>query len=623
MSILEKISRPQDMRLLRKELLPKLAEEIRQEIIQTVAKNGGHLGASLGVVELTIALHYVLNAPEDKIVWDVGHQSYAHKLLTGRRERFSTLRQYGGLSGFPRREESPYDAFGVGHSSTSISAALGLAVARDYKSENHKVVAVIGDGGMTGGLAFEGLINAGHLGSNLLVILNDNEMFISHRVGAVAGYLTKLLTAGLIKRLENRVETFLKRIHFLGMGLMRVAKRFRVLLFPGMLFEEMGFSYFGPVNGHDLPGLTDVLRKIVELKGPVLLHVVTKKGKGYQPSEEKPADFHGVGPFNIITGQPAVNGKVPTYTKVFSDTLLRLAEKNEKIVAITAAMSEGTGLDKFARQYPKRFFDVGIAEGHALTFAAGLAASGLQPVCAIYSTFLQRAYDQIIHDIALQKLPVILAIDRAGIVGEDGATHQGTFDVNYLRVVPNLTIMSPADENELQHMLHTALTLKGPVALRYPRGAGLGVKLDQELKLLPLKADLLASGSDLALVAVGSMVSVCREVVKRLENEGVHCSLVNARLIKPLDKELLEKVAEKNSLIITVEENSVAGGFGSAVKEVLEGSSAKIIGLSLPDAFIEHGDISILRDKYGLTSEKIYQSVKKILKLCPRPGRSV
>lgn len=615
MNILDKISQPQDLRLLRKELLPKLAEEIRRQIIQTVSKNGGHLGASLGVVELTIALHYVLDSPGDKIVWDVGHQAYAHKLLTGRRERFSSLRQYGGISGFPRRAESPYDVFGVGHSSTSISAALGLAVARDYTNENYKVVAVIGDGGMTGGLAYEGLINAGHLGRDLLVILNDNEMFISHRVGALAGYLTKLLTAGLVKKLEKKVERFLKRIHFLGMALMRVAKRFRVLLFPGMLFEEMGFSYFGPIDGHDLNRLIEVLQKIIELKGPVLLHVVTKKGKGYQPAEERPTDFHGLGPFNIITGQPLANEQIPTYTQIFSDTLIRLAERNEKIVAITAAMSEGTGLDKFAAKFPKRFFDVGIAESHALTFAAGLSAAGMRPVCAIYSTFLQRGIDQIIHDIALQKLPVVFALDRAGIVGEDGATHQGVFDLTYLRMIPNLVVMAPADENELQQMLNTALNLELPTAIRYPRGAGTGIKLDQELKLFPLgKGELLAQGSDLALIAAGTMLSVCRETIKKLENDGISCTLMNARFVKPIDRELLLKIADKNNIIVTVEENSSLGGFGSAVKEVLEGSPAKIFSIGLPDVFIEHGAIPILKEKYGLSSEKIYQTTKKIIK---------
>ena len=507
MNILEKINGPEDLRVIKKELLPELAAEIRRKIIETTSTNGGHVAPSLGTVELTIALHYIFEAPKDKIIWDVGHQAYAHKIITGRAKTFSSLRTFGGISGFPRREESEFDPFGVGHSSTAISAALGFAVARDARGESHKVVAVIGDGSMTGGLAFEGLQNAGHLGADLLVILNDNEMFISHRVGALARYLTKLLTAGSLKRLEEKVETFFKRIHFWGSHVLRVAKRFKVLLFPGMLFEEMGFGYLGPVDGHDMEGLIEILGSVKDLKGPLLLHVITKKGKGYPPAEAEPTKFHGIGKFDAVTGETAAAGSVPTYTGVFSNTLVSLAGSDDRIMAITAAMPEGTGLDEFAKAFPQRFFDVGIAEGHALTFAAALAAAGMRPVCAIYSTFLQRSVDQIIHDIALQKLPVVLAIDRAGIVGEDGATHQGVFDLSFLRYIPGLTIMAPADENELQHMLKTALSLPGPSAVRYPRGTGTGIKLDSEMKTIPVgKAEIKKEGGDVTILAIGNMV---------------------------------------------------------------------------------------------------------------------
>ncbi|MEW6557973.1 MAG: 1-deoxy-D-xylulose-5-phosphate synthase, partial [Elusimicrobiota bacterium] len=474
MKILDKIDKPSDLRVIKKELLPQLADEIRELIVSSVSQTGGHLAPSLGTVELTIALHYVFESPKDKIVWDVGHQAYTHKIITGRREKFSRLRQINGISGFPKIEESEYDAFGAGHSSTAISAALGLAVARDMKNENYRVVAVVGDGALTGGLAYEGLLNAGHSGTDMLVILNDNEMFISYRVGAFAAYLTKLITGGLYSKLYKKVEKFLSRIHFWGSQIMRVAKRFRVLLFPGMLFEEMGFAYLGPIDGHDINKLIELLTKVKNLKGPILLHLITKKGKGYKPAENKPTEFHGIGKFDINTGNSITETKIPTYTQIFSQTLVKLAKQDEKIVAITAAMAEGTGLTEFQKEFPNRFFDVGIAEGHAVTFAAGLATGGYKPVVAIYSTFLQRAFDEIVHDVCLQKLPVVFAIDRAGIVGEDGATHQGAFDLSYLRMIPDLVIMAPSDENELQNMLKTALSLSQPAAIRYPRGCGVG-----------------------------------------------------------------------------------------------------------------------------------------------------
>ncbi|MFH1368302.1 MAG: 1-deoxy-D-xylulose-5-phosphate synthase [Elusimicrobiota bacterium] len=615
MSVLEKINKPQDLRIIKRELLTQLAEEIRGEIIRTVSQTGGHLAPSLGTVELTIALHYVFEAPKDKIVWDVGHQSYAHKIITGRRDKFHTLRTYKGISGFPKRDESEYDSFGAGHSSTSISAALGIAAARDLKKEDYKVIAILGDGSMTGGLAFEGLQNAGHLGKDLLVILNDNEMFISHRVGAVAGYLAKLLTAGTLKKFEKSVETFFKRIHFWGSTLLRVAKRFKVLLFPGMLFEEMGFAYIGPVDGHDLHQMIEILSAIRQMKGPILLHVITKKGKGYQPAEDNPIDFHGVGRFNIITGETEQPGKIPSYTQIFGQTLVKLAADDPKVVAITAAMSTGTGMDSFAKEFPERFFDVGIAESHALTFAAGLAAEGMKPVCSIYSTFLQRGMDQIIHDIALQKLPVVICVDRAGIVGEDGATHQGAFDLSFLNFVPNLAIMAPADENELQHMLKTALLHNGPTAIRYPRGSGVGVNLDVTLKKLPFgKAEIKMEGKDVSIFAIGNTVHPAMDAAKILQASGIHCAVVNMRYLKPLDDEVVLNLASKSKKAVVIEENSAVGGLGSSVSGLIAGKNIELLHIAIPDKFIEHGSQKILRELCGFTPEKIAGRIKEWIK---------
>lgn len=610
MSVLEKINSPSDLHIIKKELLPELAADIRSEIIQTVSRNGGHIAPSLGTVELTIALHYVYDMPADKVVWDVGHQAYAHKILTGRRDAFSTLRTHGGISGFPRMAESPYDSFGVGHSSTAISAALGLAIARDLNNQSHKVVAVIGDGSMTGGLSFEGLQNAGHLGSDLLVILNDNQMFISHRVGALAGYLAKIMTAGTLKKFEKKAEQFFKRIHVWGSSVLRVAKRFKVLLFPGMLFEEMGFAYIGPVEGHDTNRLIDILAKVREMKGPVLLHVVTKKGKGYQPAEEHPSRFHGIGRFNLITGEPETSTGPASFTKVFSQTLVRLAREDSRIVAVTAAMPEGTGLDEFATAYPHRFFDVGIAEGHAVTFAGGLAAAGMRPVVAVYSTFLQRGFDQIIHDIALQNLPVIFAIDRAGLVGEDGATHHGSFDLSYLRLIPNMTVMAPGDENELQHMLKTALTINGPVAIRYPRGAGFGVTMDRELKTLPVgTAQVLREGDDVCLLAIGTMVQTALRAADILAGKNIRAGVVNMRYAKPLDEAVITSAAARTKKLVTLEENSRVGGLYSAVCEIVSGTGCAVLPIALPDAFVEHGSLQILREKYGLSADAMAASI--------------
>ncbi|MCX5781272.1 MAG: 1-deoxy-D-xylulose-5-phosphate synthase [Elusimicrobia bacterium] len=606
MGILEKITKPEDLKSVKREALPELAKEIRYEMIKTVSQTGGHLASSLGTVELSIALHYVYDAPKDKIIWDVGHQAYAHKLLTGRYGRFHTLRQYGGISGFPNREESEYDPFTVGHSSTAISAALGYALARDIKGQDNKVVAIIGDGSMTGGMSFEALQNAGHLGTDILVILNDNEMFISHRVGALAGYLAKIITAGTWKGFEKKIEKFFKRLHFWGAQILRVAKRFKVLLFPGMLFEEMGFSYVGPVDGHNINDLIDILNGVKKLKAPMLLHVITKKGKGFSAAESDPTKFHGIGKFNISSGEIESGSNVPSYTSVFSNTLIKLAKENEKIVAITAAMAEGTGLDAFRREFPRRFFDVGIAEEHAVTFAAGLACEGMRPVCAIYSTFLQRSLDQMIHDVALQKLPVVFAIDRAGIVGEDGPTHQGAFDLSYLRFIPNFTIMAPADENELQHMLKTAFTLEGPVAIRYPRGHGIGINLDNELKVLrPGKAEIKKEGKDLYILAIGNTVYPSLEASKILADKNIKAGVVNMRFLKPLDAKLILSLAQKTKYFAVIEENSSIGGLYSAVSERLAGKNIHVFETGFPDHFIEHGSPDILREKYGFTPGKI------------------
>ncbi|MBU0951757.1 MAG: 1-deoxy-D-xylulose-5-phosphate synthase [Elusimicrobia bacterium] len=613
--ILDKIDKPQDLKLIRRELMPELLEEIRNEIIETVSRNGGHIASSLGCVELITALHYVYNTPEDKIIFDVGHQAYAHKLLTGRRDKFKTLRQYEGISGFPVREESEYDAFGVGHSSTSISAALGFAVARDLKGEKNKVIAVIGDGSMTGGMAFEGLNNAGHINTDMLVILNDNEMFISRRVGAIVGYFAKLLTLGSVKRIEKRIETFLMRIRNFGSYFIRIARRFKFLFIPSLLFEEMGFTYIGPVDGNNFNALVEILSNIKKNHGPTVLHIVTKKGKGYHPAEKNPIKFHGAAKFEIETGEAqkfAGTDNKPTYTEIFGQTLVDLAKSDDKIVAITAAMSEGTGLKPFANEFPKRFFDVGIAEQHALTFAAGLAVSGLKPVVALYSTFLQRGFDQLIHDVALQNLPVIIAIDRAGIVGDDGKTHQGIFDISFMRLIPNFVIMSPKDEQELKDMLYTATQLNKPVAIRYPRGKSIGVKLNALYTNIPLgKAEELISGKDMYILAAGNMVYPALETQKMLKKENIDAGVINMRYIKPLDEKLIGNISKKAKKIVTLEEGVLTGGLGSAIKEIVSGPDVKILNIALPDKFIEHGSQDILRNKYGLSSDKMFETIKK------------
>jgi len=614
MRVLDGVNDPQDLKKLSKEVLVDIAREIREEIISTVSKNGGHLASSLGVVDLTVSIHYVFNSPNDKIIWDVGHQSYAHKILTGRKSKFGTIRMHGGLSGFPKISESEYDAFGGGHSSTSISAALGFAVARDLKNENYKVVAVIGDGSMTGGLAFEGLQNAGHLKKDMLVILNDNEMFISKRVGAIAGYFAKLLTAGMARRFEEKVIKTVSRFRGLGSPFGKFIKRVKVMLFPGMLFEEMGFTYIGPVQGHDIDNLTTILENLKDMKGPVLLHVITKKGKGYPPAEEDPVKFHSVGKFNIETGKTIQNRNV-SYTKVFSDTLVKLAQIDDRIIAITAAMPEGTGLDKFARKFPTRYFDVGIAEGHAVTFAAALAAADMRPVCAIYSTFAQRAIDNIIHDVALQNLPVIFALDRAGLVGEDGGTHHGSFDLSYLNYVPNIIVMAPSNENELQHMLKTALNSNAPCIIRYPKGEGSGIALDEMPSVLQIgKAKILRYGNDICFLAVGSHVGTCLKAACLLEKNNISVSVVDMRFLKPLDIDTLRKeILVRTKKFVTIEENALIGGFGESIKAFLCNSGAVVSCIGLPDKFIEHGNLKILRERYGLTPENMVKKALEIL----------
>jgi 1-deoxy-D-xylulose-5-phosphate synthase len=612
--MLETINSPEDLRQIPEADLPKLVDELRESIVATVSRTGGHLAPSLGVVDLTVALHYVYDTPKDRIIWDVGHQAYAHKLLTGRRERFKTLRQYGGMSGFPKREESPYDHFNVGHASTSISAALGMVAARDIKGEDFKVIAVIGDGSISAGLAFEGLNQAGHLKKNMVVILNDNEMSISPNVGALASYLNRMMTGNLYTKLKLETKQFLQNIPRVGESMFNIAKKaeesIKGFMAPGLLFEELGFQYVGPIDGHRMDHLLETFRNIKDFTWPVLVHVITKKGKGCEFAECNPSQFHGTPPFDPETGRTAAKKqKVMSYTEVFGQTMVKLAEDNDKIVAITAAMSDGTGLENFAAQYPDRFFDVGIAESHGVTFACGLAVEGMRPVAAIYSTFMQRAYDQVMHDLCLQNLPVTLALDRAGLVGEDGPTHHGVFDIAYLRHLPNMVIMAPKDENELQHMIKTSVDHDGPSTVRYPRGTGLGVPMDQELKALPIgKGELLRDGNDIAIIAIGNMVRPAIDAAERLKEEGISATVVNARFVKPLDQELILAIAKKAGRVVTVEEHALQGGFGSAVLECFEDnrlSGIKTLRIGLPDRFIEHGPQAVLRQKYGLDAEGI------------------
>ena len=610
--LLSKINGPNDLKKLKAEELVPLAEELRAFLLEIVPKTGGHLASNLGCVELSIALHYCFNSPKDKVIWDVGHQAYTHKILTGRRESFHTQRCYKGISGFPKRSESPHDAFGAGHSSTSISAGLGMAVAHGLNDDSSRVISVIGDGSLTGGMAFEALNQAGHLRKNLIVVLNDNEMSISKNVGALSSFISRKMTGGYYRSLKKEMETVLAGIPAIGGNILHFAKKaensLKGFLTPATLFEALGFEYVGPIAGHDLPTLLSVLDNVKQIEGPILLHVMTKKGKGYQPAEDTPDKFHGIAPARPASAVPAKPAP-PSYTSVFGETMVKLADVDPKIVAITAAMPDGTGLSPFAKRFPERFFDVGIAEQHALTFAAGLAAEGFRPVAAIYSTFTQRAYDQVFHDICLQKLPVTLALDRAGLVGDDGPTHHGAFDISFLRHLPELTVMAPKDENELQHMLKTAIYSGRPISLRYPRGAGFGATMDRDLAEIEIgKGELLLDGGDLTLVAIGSTVYPALEAAALLKEKGIFASVVNARFIKPLDRELIIDQAQKTGCIITIEENALQGGFGSAVLELL--SDAGLIGvrvkrIGIPDSFIEQGSQAQLRADLGLNGAGI------------------
>lgn len=621
--MLESIQSPEQLKKLNTQQLVQLAGEIREFLVSNLAVTGGHLAPNLGVVELTLALHHVFNSPQDKLIWDVGHQAYVHKILTGRMHRFNTLRQYKGLCGFPKCSESEHDVWETGHSSTSLSAAIGMAIARDLKKEKHHIVAVIGDGALTGGMALEALNHIGHEKRDLIVVLNDNEMSIAENVGALHNYLSKLRTNGTYIQTKKEVEHLLKKIPAVGGKMARIAERLKdslkYLLLSGVLFEEFGLTYFGPIDGHNFADLMENMKRAKKTKGPVLLHVITKKGKGYPPAEADSDTFHGLGQYKVDSGELIKTEGPPSYTSVFSRTILRLAQEDERIVAITAAMPSGTGLKAFAEKFPDRFFDVGIAEQHATTLAGAMASQGLKPVFAVYSTFLQRGYDQLLHDVCRQNLNVVFAVDRAGLVGADGETHQGVFDIAFMRMIPNMTIMMPKDENELQHMLYTALRYdRGPIAVRYPRGSGEGVPLDEELHEIPIgKSEILTPGEHVAIVAFGNMVPTALQAAAILKGEGKHPLVVNARFAKPLDEELLFTLAREGYSIITLEEGCLAGGFGSAVLETLSQAGyyhTVVECMGVPDEFIEHGSVREQREALGLTPDVV---AKKVLSLWP------
>ncbi len=624
--ILSKINSPADLKKLPVDKLNELSSQVRQLVINTVSETGGHLASSLGVVELTIALHYIFNTPQDKLVWDVGHQCYPHKILTGRKDKMKTLRQFGGLSGFPNKDESPYDVMTSGHSSTSISFALGLAAARDLEKKKNKVVAIIGDGALSGGESFEALNNAGQMGKDFIIVLNSNEMSISESVGALSSYLTRLISEPLFNKVRNELRTFVSRIPKFGPKVAKAAKRFeeglKNLIVPGIYFEELGFTYFGPIDGHDMKELIAIFQKVSALSGPRIVHVVTTKGKGYKPAESDPAHFHGLNPFDKENGieegklDKKEFGNKISFTEVFSDKICALAKENNKIVAVTAAMPHGTGLDVFARKYPERFFDVGIAEQHGLTFSAGMAKEGFIPVVAIYSTFLQRGYDQIFHDICLQELGVILAIDRAGIVGQDGVTHQGVFDIAYLRNLPKLVIMAPKDADDFEAMLELAVSLKRPVAIRYPRAVTKKPSTTEKSVIKLGESAVLKEGKDITIISYGPMAEIALKAAGKLEDENISAQVVDLRFIKPLDKKIINCIKKTGKRFICLEEGVRLGGAGSAILELLEENKitdyrSGLIGL--PDEFIEHGTREELFNKYGITVDAVINKAKEIL----------
>ena len=622
--LLEKIEKANDIKQLKEAELPVLAREIREFLISVISENGGHLASNLGVVELTMAMHLYFQLPEDKIIWDVGHQSYTHKILTGRKEEFASLRKYGGMSGFPTPKESVCDSFGTGHSSTSILAGLGYAEAREITGGGYKVVSVIGDGALTGGMAYEALNNASRMKTNFIIVLNDNNMSISENVGGLSRHLGNLRTANAYQGLKSGVTNSLQKIPVYGERMVEHIRKtkssIKQLLIPGMLFENMGITYLGPVDGHDIPGMLRVFREASKVKGAVVVHVITQKGKGYPPAERHPARFHGTEPFEVETGLPTHPRTKANYTDIFSTVMRKLGERDPQIVAITAAMSDGTGLKRFRNLFPERFFDVGIAEGHAVTFAAGLAAAGLKPIVAVYSSFLQRAYDQILHDVCIQDLPVVFAIDRAGLVGSDGETHQGIFDLSYLSTIPNMAIMAPKNKWELSDMVKFAMEFPHPVAIRYPRGEAYDGLREYRSKIDYGKSEQIREGSQIALIALGSMVKTALEVERRLEEQGYCCTLINARFAKPLDTEMLGRLAASHQLLVTLEENVASGGFGEHVAQYLSqeqkerlGQGLQVLTVAVPDVYVEHGNVEILRKELGIDSNSV---VERILGCC-------
>ena len=621
---LEKINGPNDIKTLERAELPVLAREIREVLIERISESGGHLASNLGVVELTMAMHLYFQLPEDKMIWDVGHQSYTHKLLTGRKDGFECLRKHGGMSGFPKRKESPCDSFDTGHSSTSISAGLGYAEAREITGGSYKVVSVVGDGALTGGMAYEALNNASRLKTNYIIVLNDNHMSISENVGGLSRHLGNLRTTYAYQDLKTGVTNSLNRIPVYGERLVAQIRRtksgLKQLFIPEMLFENMGITYLGPVDGHDINKLIRVFREAAKVNGAVVVHVITKKGKGYPPAERHPARFHGAEPFVVETGLPQRPRKKANYTDIFSTVMRKLGERDEKVVAITAAMSDGTGLKRFHNMFPERFFDVGIAEGHAVTFAAGLAAAGLKPVVAVYSSFLQRAYDQVLHDVCIQDLPVVFAIDRAGIVGSDGETHQGIFDLSYLSSIPNMSILAPKNKWELSDMIKYAVSLGHPAAIRYPRGEAYDGLKEYRAEIIYGKGEVIYEESQIALVAVGSMVKTACEVRRMLKEQGYGCSLVNARFVKPLDTELIERLAKGHEILVTMEENVKSGGFGEHVscylnRKRLQGEAlpARVLDIAIPDAYVEHGNVELLKQELGIDSVSIGNRILEIM----------